>query len=121
MKEINQPETSLKVNSSAYCKTNVIPKRREDVVVRQRSSTHVFTSSSKIVCSLLLNKCNFYAKRSLPLVGVVGRLLLWRYVFPESSKLPLDRQKVFQLARHLRTNTTCLICVRRYDFVMNID
>ena len=52
----------------------------------------------------------FFANRLSPSVGVVGRLLPRRYVFPESSMLPQERQKVLQLARHLHTNTTRLAC-----------
>ena len=45
-------------------------------------------------------------------------------VFQESSKLPLEHQKVSQLARHLHTNTTYLICGEGYEcyaIFMNID
>ena len=34
MSEINQPQTFLKVNFSAYCKANALTKRREDIARR---------------------------------------------------------------------------------------
>ena len=107
----------LKDNSAAYCKINAIPKRRD--VVWRRQARRTCSLHRATFCTLLLNKCNVFAKRLLNTFG-------WSFgatfsVFPVSSKLPLDRQKVLQLARHLHTNTACLICCEGYGFFMNID
>ena len=71
MNEINKLETFLKVNS---CKTNAIPKRREDVV-RRRQARRTCSLLREKFYTFLVNKCKYFAKRLLPSVGLVGQLL----------------------------------------------
>ena len=109
------------MHSIAYYKTNVIPKRREDVVRRREAQCTCSLHRSKFY-TFLMNKCNlFFCETTLTLGwscrATFSLAVRLPGVFLVASRVP----KSSKLVRHLHTNTTCLICNEGDDVYMNID